>query len=222
MVKVIIAEDQSLLLDLLRLSLNKDPEIEVIACAGDGISVVEMSKELEPDVVLMDIDMPLQDGIEATKLIKEYNSAVKSMILTVDDEEMSFRKALEAGADGFVLKSIETDELISAIKCIHGNLKVYCRSINHIKAGNSKPDRIDIDSGTLVKINGQMVHLTQQEVQLLQMIVEGKEVDKIADLLDMSPGTIRNKTTTLINKLKVKDKTQLAIWAIKNLKEHCN
>ena len=214
MVKVIIAEDQSLLVDLLRMSLSNDPGIDVIACTGDGVSVIEMSKDLTPDVILMDIDMPGQDGIEATKVIKSQNPNIKSLILTVDDEEASFRRALEAGADGYVLKSIETDELISAIKCVHGNMKVYCRSLDAYEHVNATPPKIDLDSGMVVNTDDRMVHLDQRDVQLLKMIVEGQDVEKMAAVLEVSPGTIRNQTTMLINKLNVKDKTQLAVLAL--------
>lgn len=216
MVKVIIAEDQSLLVDLLRISLSSDPGIDVIACTGDGVSVIEMSKDLTPDVILMDIDMPGQDGIEATKVIKSQNPNIKSLILTVDDEETSFKKALEAGADGYVLKSIETDELISAIKCVHGNMKVYCRCLSTTERVNATPVKIDLDAGMIVNIDDRMVHLDQRDVQLLKMIVEGQDVEKMAAVLEVSPGTIRNQTTMLINKLNVKDKTQLAVLALQN------
>ena len=115
MIKVLIADDQELILDGLKMILDLENSIEVIATAKNGLECLEKSKDLNPDLILMDIRMPKMDGIEATKKIKEFNSDIKIIALTTFNDKRSVKRIFEYGADGYVLKDIDSDSLINII-----------------------------------------------------------------------------------------------------------
>lgn len=136
MIKVLIVDDQQLLIYLMENLLNKNSEIQVIGSANDGNQAIELAQKYKPDLILMDLMMPYCDGIEATKKIKEIDDKVKILVLTSSDNPEDFHNALESGADGYVLKNISGDDLILAIRSVNNNIDVF-NSVEVMKAANN-------------------------------------------------------------------------------------
>ena len=216
MIRVLIADDQKLIVDLLTIALEQEKDIRVAACAQDGFQAQALTKEHHPDVILMDITMPKCDGIEATRQIKSWNQKVKVLILTIDKCDAKIKKALRAGADGYVLKNIGSQELIFAIKSVHANMQVVYQETDRPPLSLSESDAFEIATGKIVEISGQTVHLSKREMDLIRMITKSDGINSMADALEVEEGTIRNMITALIQKLQVKDRTGLAVFALKN------
>ncbi|MDW7672428.1 MAG: response regulator transcription factor [Bacillota bacterium] len=216
MINVMIADDQQLLVDLLRIGLEQSDGIRVVACAKNGLQATELAVKHQPDVILMDIMMPECDGIQATKIIKEWNSRVKILILTNGEKESNLQKAMQAGADGYVLKDISQEDLILAVKSVFANMKVVSQQTDLQQNTHVFTESSLKTTEKRVMIDSEAIYLTQREVDLIAMIVEGKEVAEMSAVLQLSEGSVRNLTSGVIHKLKVKDRTQLAVFALKN------
>lgn len=216
MIKVMIADDQQLLVDLLKIGLEQYPDIQVTACAENGFQAQELAMQHHPDVILMDILMPECDGIQATRMIKEWNREVKILILTNGDRESDLQKALKAGADGYVLKNISREDLMLAVKSVCANMKVFCQPHKRRIPRYAPEGSVFSATERSILLENETVYLTQRELDLIQMIVEGMEPAEMAEILELSEGSVRNLTTAVINKLNLKDRTQLAVFALKN------
>ena len=216
MIDVMIADDQQLLVDLLKIGLEQSDGIRVVACAKNGLQAAELAVKHQPDVILMDIIMPECDGIEATKIIKECNSRMKILILTNGEKESNLQKAMQAGADGYVLKDISQEDLILAVKSVFANMKVVSQQTDLQQNAHLFTESSLKNAEKRVMIDSEAIYLTQREVDLIAMIVQGKEVAEMSAVLQLSEGSVRNLTSCVIQKLKVKDRTQLAVFALKN------
>lgn len=212
MIRVLIADDQAVIRDGLGFLVNRDQDIEVVACVSNGFEALEQCEKLHPDVVLMDIVMPVCDGIEGTRLIKSRFSDMKVIILTTFKDDENVSKALKNGADGFVLKDIETEDLILTVKSIAKGLRVIHEDafdtvmkclMEDKPAGYASMADIDIN-------------LTDREKSVIQLIVLGKSNKEISSELFLSEGRVRNMISAILSKLKLGDRTQLAVFAIMN------
>ncbi len=210
MIKVIIADDQKIIREGLKFIIEQDKDIEVLGFAGNGKEALEQCKTLVPDVVLMDIMMPDCNGVEGTKLIKEAMPSVKVIILTTFRDDENISAALKNGADGYVLKDIDTDELILTIKSVYKGLHVI-----HDNAFGVVKGKIS-ESKTTEKVEKNTVPLTPREIEIVRLIVYGKSNKEIAASLFLSEGSIRNVISSILMKLELKDRTQLAVYAVKN------
>lgn len=216
-IKVLIVDDQKLLSDLMTSMLATDANIKIVGCAKDGKQALDIVKKESPDVVLMDIMMPDCNGFEATKLIKEHNENIKVLILTSSNNESDVHQALDNGADGYVLKSISKHELLTAINSIHANMEILHNDIkSYAKTRTEKDIASDENSKKIITINDIKVELNKREIDILKMIVDGESTSDMAKKLFVSEGRLRNIITTLISKLMLKDRTQLAVFALKN------
>jgi DNA-binding NarL/FixJ family response regulator len=169
MINVIIADDQIILRDSLKIALEQDSDIRVIACADNGMEAFSLCKEFQPDIVLMDIVMPVYDGIQGTRLIKEKYKEIKVIILTTFADSENIDKAIRNGADGYVLKDISSAELIAAIKNTVTNLTVIHQNVFNALKENYL---IDNDVSMLKKpIN---IEFSEQELNIIKMVVIGK------------------------------------------------
>lgn len=209
MIKVIICDDQAVIRDGLEMILNSDEEIEVIGIAQDGYEAVEISKVKKPDLVLMDLQMPIMNGVEATKKIKKFNQSTKILILTTFAEDEWIFDAIQEGADGYLLKGTPRKELINAIKGTmsgkgHIDPFVGAKLLQHIE--KSAPNK---NNHGLEKI------LSDREIEVLRLIGKGYTNTEIASELFLTYGTIRNYVSTILAKLDVDDRTQAAVIAIK-------
>lgn len=205
MIKVVIADDVQILRTGLKAVLSQDNEIEVVGEAGNGKEVYEMCVRMKPDVVLMDMRMPDFDGGYGTRKIKDNLKNIKVLVLTTFDDKETVDKAVASGADGYILKEMESSAIINSIKAVAGGITVFCDNIFQSirKDANIPQEAKNFD-------------LTEREKDFLRMICDGCDNRDIASQLFLAEGTVRNGISKLLEKLKLKDRTQLAVFAIKN------
>jgi len=210
MTTVIIAEDQKLLRESFKNIIENNSDIKVIACAINGKEAYNLCKEFKPDVVLMDLYMPICNGTESTKLIKADFPSVKVLILTASNDKTDVANAIINGADGYILKDIGTEELILSIKSTSLGLGIITRDILNpiiLNMSNKKKN---------VNIAGINISLTERELKIVSLIVDGKDNKEIGAFLFIAEGTVKNIITEIMSKLQLKDRTQLAVYAVKN------
>lgn len=213
MIKALIVDDQVLLKETLLFMLNQDEEIQGIDGGCNGYEAIDACSKYRPDIILMDIRMPKLDGINATLRIKEQHPHIKVIILTTFEDEKSIFDAIENGADGYIVKDIKPEALILAVKGAMQDLYVMHKSVvaslrmSVEKTVNQK----NTSSSAIENYN-----LTKKEMQIIELIVDGKSNKEIADELNFTEGTIKNKVSKLLEKLNLKDRTQIVVFAIKN------
>ena len=209
MYRVVLCDDQYVVIEGLKKILSLDPAINVVGHANDGAELVEKLPDLKADLALIDLKMPVMNGIIATRIIRKDFPNVHVLVLsTYDDDEWVF-DALRAGAEGYLLKDTPPEQLIAAIKgTVEGKSyidpKVTGKVIDKAKDSTDLPDaekRFD---------------LTEREMEILRLIAQGFSNADIAERLFLSEGTIRNYTKSLFKKLGVSARTQAAVVAIKN------
>lgn len=206
-VKVMLADDHVLIREGIRQLLEFDGSIEVIEEANDGIECLNKVITSKPDVLLLDINMPKKNGIEVLQEIKKNNIQVKVLILTVHNEVEYLLKAVDIGVDGYILKDSESAELKRAINVVM-NGENYIQP-NLIPALNNKLISRDKDKD---KIEA----LTKRELEVLICVANGMFNRDIADNLKISERTVKNHMTSIFRKIGVVDRTQAAVFAIKN------
>ncbi len=209
MINVVIADDETILRESIKYRLNSDESINIVGCAGDGHETIELCEKGNVDVVLMDIKMPKCDGIEATKIIKEKYSFIKIIILTTFANDESFKTAISNGADGYLLKDVTPDILINAIKNVHSNLKIIHDDVFQMLS--DVKDTVSEENQHIYKHD-----LSEKEILIVRYIVQGKSTQEMSKELFLSEGRVRNLIADILTKLKLRDRVQLAVYAIKN------
>ena len=206
-VNIMIADDHSLIREGLKSLLELEGDIKVIAEAEDGADCLSKLESIKPDVLLLDINMPVMNGLEVLKKLKEKKSDVKVLVLTVHNEIEYLMKAVDIGIDGYVLKDSESSELKKAIFTIAEGETYIQPSL--IPSLNSKKIEKDKDG---VKID----NLTRRELEVLKLLAVGMYNKEIAEDLDISERTVKNHVSNIFKKIDVTDRTQAAVFAIKN------
>ena len=212
MIKVLIADDQELIRESLKIVLSSYKDIEVVDAVDDGFAVLESMKKVQPDLVLMDIRMPKMDGVLCTKAVKENYPNVKVIILTTFDDDDFIFKALQYGASGYILKGISMEELYQAIVTVNkGNAMINPDVATKVVKLFSQMAQSD----SAIQVQGNSVeNISKAEWKIIQQIGFGLSNKEIAAKLFLSEGTIRNYLSTILSKLNLRDRTQLAIWAV--------
>jgi DNA-binding NarL/FixJ family response regulator len=207
--KVIICDDQAIVRDGLEMLLKLEPDIEILGVADDGAAAVELVAKKTPDLVLMDLKMPIMNGVEATRQIKAKHPEVKILVLTTyDDDEWVF-DAIQAGASGYLLKDTPREEVVKAIRgTVTG--KTY---IDPSIAGKVLRQASSHQTQPATLITSK---LTDRETEVLRLIARGLSNSDIADRLFLSEGTVRNHVSAILAKLGVSDRTQAAVIAIQH------
>lgn len=206
-IKVLLADDHTILREGIRSLLENEPDIEVIAEAEDGHQAVKIATQQKPDVILMDIAMPRLNGLEATSQIKKINPDAKILILTMHDSEEYIRKALASGAMGYILKDAASRELLNAIRAVYRGEAVLSPAItrlvieDYLRWGDLKIEEPDDN-------------LSEREREILQLIAEGNTNKQIADILCISIKTVQAHRSSLMNKLDLHDRGELIKYAI--------
>jgi len=201
-ISLVIAEDQELIRSSLQIVLGIEPDLEVAGVAGDGTQAVELVETKRPDIVLMDIHMPMMNGIEATKRIKQAYPQVKIIILTTFQEMDFVIEALQAGAEGYLLKAIDTKDLVSGIRVVANGGTLITQEIakalfaEHIHRGKGSAHAEDRYS------------LSKRESEILQCLADGLSNESIAEKLFLSMGTVKNYISNLYAKLDVANRTE--------------
>ena len=205
MIKVILADDVQILRSGLKAVLSQDSDIKVVGEASDGKEAYELCIRLHPDVVLMDMRMPDHDGGYGTRKIKDNFSDIKVLVLTTFDDKETVNKAISSGADGYILKEMDNDKIINSIKAVAGGINVFCDNVFR-----------SIKKDVVVQQDAKNYGLTERETEFIRLICDGCDNKEIAAKLFLAEGTVRNGISRLLEKLELKDRTQLAVFAIKN------
>ncbi|MCH1625602.1 response regulator [Ferdinandcohnia quinoae] len=218
MIKIMVVDDQELMRDGLANILNLRPELEVVGTASNGNEAFEKAKELQPDLVLMDIRMPIANGVEGTKLIREYLSQTKVLMLTTfKDSELIF-EALEEGASGYLLKDMPTDTIVKAILTVQSGGVVLPQDLtSQVIKEMRKVQKLeqDVDERIPVEIERILTELTDRECEVLEQLGYGLSNKEIAEKLYITEGTVKNHVSNIISKLNLRDRTQTAIFAVR-------
>jgi DNA-binding NarL/FixJ family response regulator len=208
-IRILICDDQEVVREGLRAILGSVSGLEVVGVAANGAEAVEAGAQLTPDVVLMDLNMPIKNGVQATREIVTGNPDVKVLVITTYDGEEWVVDAIRAGADGYLLKDAPRDQLVAAIKGTAAGKTHVDPSV----AGDlfAMVAASDVGSATTVGDN-----LTERERDVLQLVGQGMSNAEIAERLFLSEGTVRNYVSAVLAKLQVADRTQAAVLAVKH------
>ena len=212
MIKVLIADDQELIHESLRIVLNMNSDMEVIGVAENGAEALAALKHKRPDIILMDVRMPEIDGVECTRLIKELYPEIKIIILTTFDDDEYVYNALKYGASGYLLKGVSVTELSNAIRTVvSGGAMINPNIVTKVVKLFSAMAQHNL--AVQVEENGES-QLTRTERNIVCQVGRGLSNREIAIKLRLSEGTVRNNLSTALSKLNLRDRTQLAIWAV--------
>lgn len=212
-IKLLLADDQSLIRDGLKTVLGLEKDIEVVGTARNGVEACRMTEILQPDVLLLDIRMPEMNGVECIKVIKKEYPGVKVIMLTTFNDDEYIVEALANGASGYILKDIEMEKLIEAIHdAVHGKMIMYsnvaarlAENLSKLPLGKKKEENVTYSLG-----------FSAREKEIACMMVQGFTNKQISSALYMSEGTVRNYISNIYSKIGITDRTQAVLF----LKEH--
>jgi DNA-binding NarL/FixJ family response regulator len=206
---IVIAEDHTILREGLNALLSSQPDLKVVGEAGDGLEAISCVQECSPDLVLMDLSMPRMTGIDAIRKIKEELPQTKILALTAHETDEYILSTLTAGADGYVLKDANSDELLTAIRQVLGGRRYLSQGLS----GTTVDRLLDGDKASDIKSAWESV--TQREREILKLIAEGHKNKDIADLLSISPKTVEKHRMNLMEKLDIHNAAELTALAAK-------
>lgn len=209
MLRLLICDDQEVVREGLHKILDSDPEIEVVGMAQDGNEAVEMAASCQPDLILMDLKMPVMNGVQATRLIQKKHPQVKILVLTTYDDDEWLFDSIRSGAAGYLLKDTPRADLIKAIKgTMQGNTYIH-----PAVAGKLFSTIAQQNIPAAGKLNPDL--FSDREKEVLTLLAKGYSNADIAAELFLSEGTVRNYTSTIFAKLGVSDRTQAAVIALR-------
>lgn len=213
MIKLLLADDQDILTEGLKLILGVEEDIEIIGIANNGKKAYDLCRLRHPDVVLMDIQMPEVNGVEATAMIKKDFPHIKIIVLTTFNDDEYIYDALRNGASGYLLKDTSPTEILKAVHTVYNGgaliqSEVAVKVIN--KFSQLAKETVDKHMDPKAEL------LTEREIEICRLIAEGKNNQEIAEELFLSQGTVKNHITRVLIKLDLRDRTQLAVFTIKN------
>ena len=206
-ISIIIADDHSMIREGIKQLLELDENFTVIGFANNGREAIDKIKIFHPDVLLLDVNMPVLGGIETLAEIKQNKIDVKVIMLTIHNEREYLIKAAELGCDGYILKEADSDELKKAIYNVYEG-KRYIQPQMAPMLNSYLVNKADDDK--------KIVGLTKREVQVLKLVAEGMFNRDIAEKLEISERTVKNHIANIFKKIQVSDRTQAAVFAIKN------
>ncbi|KQW53160.1 LuxR family transcriptional regulator [Nocardioides sp. Root1257] len=204
-VRVLIADDHPVFRDGLASLLGTQPDVTVVATAADGVEAVALAAEHQPDVVVMDLQMPEMNGIDATRRLAETQPDVRVLVFTMGEEDGTVLAAMRAGARGYLVKGASQEEVARAISTVHAGGLVFGASlalrIADLLSGSATPDR------------SAFPQLTEREVEILDLIAAGRNNSQIASALYLAPKTVRNNVSNILAKLQATDRAEAIIRA---------
>ena len=209
MIRILICDDQAIVTAGMTTILGSVSDFAVAGTASNGQEALQQAERLKPDLVLLDLKMPVMNGVEAARALRREQPALKILILTTYDQEEWVFDAVRAGADGYLLKDTPPQDLIKAIRDVMDNKHpldpaVAGRLMERVAAG-------------AVSAPGSMQHdLNEREMEVLALLADGRANPEIAETLHLAPGTVRNIVSSILLKLGVEDRTQAAVYALRN------
>lgn len=206
--KVLLVDDQKLIRDGIKSLLGLSGKVAVVAECADGSTVVDACRQHQPDVILLDLSMPLMNGVQTLAALQQAAIAIPVLILTTFDEHELVLKSIALGARGFLLKDVSLDTLVDAISTLAGGGSWFAPNITerllaNVRAGNSD-----------FSMPAQLEPLTDKELQILQLMAAGYSNKEIANALFKSEGTVKNQCSAILSKLGVRDRTRAVLLAL--------
>ncbi|MDR0136175.1 response regulator transcription factor [Metabacillus idriensis] len=207
-IRLLIADDHKVVRRGLHFFLSTQKDIEIVGEAENGEEAVKMVRTLMPDVILMDLSMPIMNGVDATKEIRTFNEQIKIIILTSYADQDHVIPAIQAGASGYQLKDVEPDELVHTVReVLKGESKLHPKVTSHVMSHlmqrNQKDEKL-------------LTPLTNRENDVLKEIAKGKSNKEIAASLYITEKTVKTHVSNILSKLSLADRTQAALYAVKN------
>ncbi|HET8894339.1 MAG TPA: response regulator transcription factor [Gaiellaceae bacterium] len=204
MIRVLVADDQPLVRSGFRMVIDERDDLELVGEAGDGAEVIELARELDPDVILMDVRMPNLDGVEATRRLVEARTRARILVLTTFDLDEYVYAAIQAGASGFLLKDVEPAELVDAIRVVAAGNSLF---------GPAATDRLVARFVQPKASSTALDELTEREREILRLLATGLSNAELAQQLFLSETTVKTHVSSILRKLGVRDRVQAVIAA---------
>lgn len=211
MIRILLVDDQSIVREGLSSLLQTQPDLEIVGEAENGQVAVEKAISLQPDIVLMDIRMPVMDGIAAIRILQEQTPQIKILVLTTFDEDEYIVQAVNYGAQGYLLKDTPSAELAQAIRSVNqGYSQMSPGLLTRVMANSASSNSVNIQSQTLFP---KLENLTTREKEVLKLIATGYSNKEIAAELYITERTVKNHVNHILRSLDLRDRTQAAIFA---------
>jgi len=207
LIRVLLADDDAIVREGLKMILETQDDMECIGAAKDGQEAVELAKELKPDVVLLDIRMPVMDGIKAGKEIMDKGLSNPLLLTTFDEPELIL-KALQAGINGYILKNSPAERILSAIRVINTGGTVFQKDILEFIRSRISVNKTEKNIFEML--------LSPRELEIAELIAEGLSNKEIGEKLFLSNGTVRNHISAILEKTGLEHRTQIAVYYLKN------
>ncbi|RHW37280.1 DNA-binding response regulator [Neobacillus notoginsengisoli] len=219
--KIVIVDDHQLFREGVKRILEFERSFDVVAEGDDGTTALDLIKEYDPDVLIMDINMPTLNGVEATALVMEQYPDTKIIILSIHDDENYVMHALQTGARGYLLKEMDADALIEAVKVVAAggsylHPKVTHNLVNEYRRLVGAGEESAAAALQSAEVRRPLHLLTRRECEVLQMLADGKSNRGIGEALYISEKTVKNHVSNILQKMNVNDRTQAVVVAIKN------
>jgi RNA polymerase sigma factor (sigma-70 family) len=206
-IRVLVVDDQPLVRNGFRMILEGQPDLELVGEAEDGLQAVERARELDPDVILMDVRMPNLDGVEATQRLVDANTRARILVLTTFDLDEYVYAAIRAGANGFLLKDVQPAELVAAIHVVAAGNALFA------PAATQRLLERFANSATRPGAERALDQLTERERDVLRLIAHGLSNAELAEELHLSETTVKTHVSSMLRKLGVRDRVQAVIAA---------
>ena len=207
MIRLLLVDDQEIFRQGLATMLSIETDLEIVGQASNGQEAIELAKRVQPQVILMDVQMPICNGVQATQTIHDYYPWIRILVLTTFDDDEYILQSLQAGALGYLLKRTPSPEIATAIRSVAQGYSqlgptIAAKAFSQFKAppSNHSPNS-----------------LSKREIQVLKLVGEGKNNLEIAEELYLSEGTVKNHVTQILSKLEMRDRIQAALWAQRHL-----
>ncbi|MGM9929677.1 MAG: response regulator [Bacillus sp. (in: firmicutes)] len=217
--RIVIIDDHQLFREGVKRILDFEPTFEVVAEGDDGTEAISLVEVHQPDVVIMDINMPHTNGIEATKFLIQKYPRTKVIILSIHDDENYVTHALQTGANGYLLKEMDADALIEAVKVVaEGGSYLHPKVTHNLIKEYRKliAASVEESSAKTIEIRRPLHLLTRRECEVLQLLADGQSNRTIGETLYISEKTVKNHVSNILQKMVVNDRTQAVVMAIKN------
>lgn len=205
MIRLLLVDDQDIFRQGLASLLSIETDLEIIGQARDGFEAIALAKTLNPDVILMDVRMPLCDGVQATSEIHQHYPWIRVLVLTTFDDDDYILKSLQVGALGYLLKRTPSKEIAAAIRSVSQGYSQLGPTIALKVFSRLKPSPVAQNC------------LSKREIDVLKLVGQGKNNQEIAQQLHLTEGTVKNYVTQILNKLEMRDRIQAALWSQQNL-----